>query len=166
MKKFLSNSVEGTVRAPAGVGEAFAAGDTAVVVVAGDIAVAGVVPAAGEIPVTGETPVVAGGTTGLVPVTVAPGTAGAAGVVAGTAGLTAAGLVVVGGGEVWPNEVSARVTEQRLAISSFFIGLIGKFSRARIDELVILLNEISASRAKLSRLVVSTFRIMVGATIL
>ncbi len=116
-------------------------------------------------PVTGETPVVAGGTTGLVPVTVAPGTAGAAGVVAGTAGLTAAGLVVVGGGEVWPNEVSARVTEQRLAISSFFIGLIGKFSRARIDELVILLNEISASRAKLSRLVVSTFRIMVGATI-
>ena len=152
---------------------AFGAGDTpvVVVVVAGDIAVAGVIPAAGEMPVTGETPVtgempvVAGGTTGLVAVTVAPGTAGAAGVVAG-AGLTAAGLVVVGGGEVWPNEVSARVTEQRLAISSFFIGLIGKFSRARIDELVILLNEISASRAKLSRLVVSTFRIMVGATIL
>jgi hypothetical protein len=52
--------------------------------------------------------------------------AGAAGVV------TAAGLVVVGGGEVWPNEVSARVAEQRLAISSFFIGLVGKFSRARI----------------------------------
>src|SRR5687768_18070978 len=105
MKKFLSNSVEGTVRAPAGVGEAFGAGDTpvVVVVVAGDIAVAGEVPSAGEIPVTGETPVVAGGTTGLVPVTVAPGTAGAAGVVAGTAGLAAAGLVVVGGGEVWPN---------------------------------------------------------------
>jgi hypothetical protein len=130
MKKFLSNSVEGTTGAA--VGEAFGTGDTAVV--AGDIAMAGVIPAAGEIPVTGEvpiageipvtgeTPVVAGGTTGLVPETVAPGTAGAAGVVAGTAGLTAAGLVVVGGGDVWPNEVSARVTEQRLAISSFFIG--------------------------------------------
>jgi hypothetical protein len=91
----------------------------------------------GLVPVTGETPVVAGGTIGLVPVTVAPGTAGAAGVICGTAGLTAAGLVVVGGAVggavggvvVWPNEVSARVTVQRLAISSFFIGLIGKFSR-------------------------------------
>src|SRR5688500_16786781 len=127
MKKFLSNSVVGTVTAAA-VGEAFGAGDTpvvVVVVVAGETPMTGDVPIAGDIPVTGETPVVAGGTTGFVPETVAPGTAGAAGVVAGTAGLTAAGLVVVGGGEVWPNEVSARVTEQRLAISSFFIGLIG-----------------------------------------
>lgn len=149
------------------MGEPPGAGETPVVVVVvagetpatgetpmtGEIAVAGVMPVvAGETPVIGETPVVAGGIAGLI--------AGAAGVV------TAAGLVVVGGGEVWPNEVSATVTEQRLAISSVFIGLFGKFSRARIDELVILLNEISASRAKLSRLVVSTFRIMVGATIL
>lgn len=141
MKKFLSNSVEGTVAAA--VGEAFGTGETpvVVVVVTGDIAVAGVVPVIGETPITGETPGVAGGTTGLVPVMVAPGTAGAAGVVSGTAGLTAAaGLVVVGGAVggavggvvVWPNEVSARVTVQRLAISSVFIGLIGKFSRARI----------------------------------
>ena len=114
----------------AGVGEPPGAGETpvVVVVVAGDIAVAGVIPVvaglipvvagvipvvAGETPVIGETPVVAGGIAGLI--------AGAAGVV------TAAGLVVVGGGEVWPNEVSARVTEQRLAISSVFIGLFGKF---------------------------------------
>src|SRR5688572_6162835 len=113
MKKFLSNSVEGTVAAAA-VGEAFGAGDTPVVVVAGDtpmtgeVPIAGEAPIVGEIPVTGETPVVAGGTPGVIPDTVAPGTAGAAGVVPGTAGFTAAGLVVVGGGEVWPNEVSAR----------------------------------------------------------
>jgi hypothetical protein len=93
---------------------------------------------AGVVPLMGEMPVVAGGTTGLVPVMVAPGTGGTAGVVAGMAGFIAAGLVapaglvVVGGVVVWPNEVSARVTEQRLAISSVFIGLIGKFSRARI----------------------------------
>jgi hypothetical protein len=130
MRKFLSNSVEGTVISDAaGVPEAFGigAGETPVVVVvmAGDMAVAGVIPGTagetpvtGETPVIGETPVVAGGMAGLI--------AGAAGVV------TAAGLIVVGGGDVWPNEVSARVTEQRLAISSFFIGLVGKFSRARI----------------------------------
>ncbi|PZR76109.1 MAG: hypothetical protein DLM73_03550 [Chthoniobacterales bacterium] len=76
--------------------------------------------AAGLVPVTD----VAGGTTGAV--------AGAtAGVIGGCApgGLTGGAF---GGGGVWPNEVSARVTEQRLAISSVFIGLIGKFSRARI----------------------------------
>jgi hypothetical protein len=68
----------------------------------------------------------------------------------GTAGFTAAGLIAVvggrltggtltggalagAGGGVWPNEVSAKVTEQRLAISSFFIGLIGKLSRTRFS---------------------------------
>jgi hypothetical protein len=107
---------------------------------------------------------VAGGTTGLVPVTVAPGTAGTAGVVCGMAGLVAAaGLVVVGGAVggvvVWPNEVSARVTVQRLAISSVFIRLIPKvFPGSNSDELVILLNEISASRVKLSRLSFRRFR--------
>ena len=128
MKKFLSNSVEGTTAAA--VGDAFGAGDTpvVVVVVAGDTPVIGEVPIAGETPIVGETPIIGEmPIVGEMPVTgetpvVAGATAGAAGVVPGTAGLTEAGLVVVGGGEVWPNEVSARVTEQRLAISSFFIG--------------------------------------------
>jgi hypothetical protein len=67
---------------------------------------------------------------------VAPGTAGAAGVMAGAVagditGAVAGLIAVVGGapggfaGDVgggWPNEVSARVTEKRLAISSVFIG--------------------------------------------
>jgi hypothetical protein len=85
---------------------------------------------------------VAAGAIGLVPAIVAPGAAW-------TAGFTAAGLIAVvggatdgrlaggtfggAGGGVWPNEVSARVTEQRLAISSVFIGLFGKLSRARIS---------------------------------
>ena len=83
-----------------------------VVVVAGDMAVAGDIP----------------GT-----VAVAPGAAGAAGVVAGAVTGAVAGLVAVVGGAPgglggavggggWPNEVSARVTEKRLAISSVFIG--------------------------------------------
>jgi hypothetical protein len=135
MKKFLSISVAG---AAAGLG------DAAAVVVAGEIAVAGVMPG---------TVAVAIGFAGAM---VAPGTAGAAGVVSGAvvvvvgavAGLNAAaglvavvggapgalvaGDVEVAGGDVWPNVVSARVTELRLAISSVFIGLIAKFCRARI----------------------------------
>ena len=103
------------------------AGDIAAV--AGDIAlVAGVVPEMGEIPGA-----VAAGLMAVI---------GAAGVITGA--VTEAGLMAVvggapgervmggalGGGGGWPNEVSARVTEQRLAISSVFIGLIGKLSRA------------------------------------
>jgi hypothetical protein len=80
-------------------------------------------------------------------VIVAPGAAGTAGVVTGAvtgavAGAVAGLVAVVGGapggfaGEVagggWPNEVSARVTEQRLAISSVFIGLITELFRPRI----------------------------------
>jgi hypothetical protein len=38
-----------------------------------------------------------------------------------------AGDVPGGGGGGWPKEVNARVTEQRLAIRSVFIGLIGSF---------------------------------------
>ncbi len=102
-----------------------------VVVVAGDMAVVGVIPGPGERPgavVAGLIVVVAG----LVVVV-----AGAAGLVTGAvAGL----MAVVGGapggllagdvaGEGWPNEVSARVTVQRLAISSVFIGLIRILSR-------------------------------------
>jgi hypothetical protein len=37
-----------------------------------------------------------------------------------------------GGGGGWPKEVNTSVTEQRLAISSVFIGLIGKFFPAQI----------------------------------
>jgi hypothetical protein len=134
-KKFLSNAPSG---AGVGVGDVAGAGEVpavvVVVVVAGDIAlVAGVVPAMGEIP-------------GAVAAGLVPVTGGIAGVVTGAVtGFTAAGdMAVVGGapggrftggalgGGGWPNEVSAKVTEQRLAISSVFIGLIGKFSRARI----------------------------------
>jgi hypothetical protein len=58
--------------------------------------------------------------------------AGAAGLVtaAGAFGAAAAGLVsdvAGGGGGDWPKEVNTKVTELRLAISSVFIGLIGKF---------------------------------------
>jgi hypothetical protein len=49
-------------------------------------------------------------------------------VVGAVAGDRVAGGVAGG----WPNEVSARVTEKRLAISSVFIGLIREFSRPRI----------------------------------
>ena len=65
----------------------------------------------------------------------APGAAGApvagavcAGGAAGSVGAApvgAAGEPVAGGG-VWPNDVSARVREQREAVSSFFIGVEGK----------------------------------------
>ena len=81
------------------------------VVVAGDIAAeVGVMPAAGEIAAA----------TGLVSV------AGAVGGVPAEL----AGEVPGGGGGDWPKEVDTSVTEQRLAISSVFIGLIGKvFSR-------------------------------------
>jgi hypothetical protein len=75
-------------------------------------------------------------------------------------GRRAAPAVAESGGGGWPNEVSARVTEQRLAISSVFIGLIGKFSPARIPmSWVSSSKEISASRAKLSRL---SFRLFGG----
>jgi hypothetical protein len=43
------------------------------------------------------------------------------------AGLAKVGGAAGGGGGDWPREVNTRVTEQRLAISSVFIGLIGKF---------------------------------------
>jgi hypothetical protein len=123
MKKFLSNSLSGVavgVGVPLGEGEVPTAGAVVVeVVVAGDMEVV-----AGDIPGT---------------VAVAPGAAGAAGVVTGAvtgaivgavAGAMAGLVAVVGGapggfaGDVgggWPNEVSARVTEMK-AISSVFIG--------------------------------------------
>jgi hypothetical protein len=122
MKKFLSSSLSGVA---AGVGDPLGEGD---VPTAGAVVVDVVV--AGDIPGT---------------VAVAPGAAGAAGVVTGAvagafagavtgavAGAVAGLVAVVGGapggfagavgGGGWPNEVSARVTEKRLAISSVFIG--------------------------------------------
>jgi hypothetical protein len=103
-KKFLSIALSGIAAAD---GLALAAGETLAVVVAGDIAaVTGVMPAAGEI----------AGAAGLV-------------MVAGAVGGAPAGLAgdVPGGGGGWPKEVNMSVTEQRLAISSVFIRLIGKF---------------------------------------
>ena len=81
----------------AGVTLAAAAGEAIAVVVAGDVR------ATGDVPATGETPA------------------------AGLAAAGAAGDAPGGGGGGWPNEVNARVTEQRLAISSVFIGLIVEF---------------------------------------
>jgi hypothetical protein len=85
----------------------------------GDSAVAGVVPG-----MAGLVAGIAGEVTGAVTGAVVAGLIAAAGLVAvvgGAPGGLAAGEVV---GGVWPNEVSARVTVQRLAISSVFIGLI------------------------------------------
>jgi hypothetical protein len=90
----------------------------------------------GEVPTVGAVVVVvvAGDIPGTVDV--APGTAGTAGVMAGAVagditGAVAGLMAVVGGapggfaGDVgggWPNEVKARVTKERLTISSVFIG--------------------------------------------
>jgi hypothetical protein len=132
----LSNSLSGVADGlgdPAGDGDVPTAGAVVVdVVVAGDIpgtdAVAigfGVI----EAPATGATAgLVAGAVTGAVAGAFAGAVAGLVAVVGGAPGGLAG--VVAGGG--WPNEVSARVTEKRLAISSVFIGLISELSRRRI----------------------------------
>jgi hypothetical protein len=148
-----------------GLGVPAAAGEVAVVlvVVAGDIAaVEGVIPGAGERPAT-----VAEAPGAVVVVVVVAGLIAVAGLVAGAvvvlagavAGLIAGGAPggLFGGGwlagEGWPKELKAMVTEKRLAISVVFIELIGKLFRPLIPlELGILIKEISASRAKLSRM--------------
>jgi hypothetical protein len=92
-----------------------------VVVVAGDMEVV-----AGEIPgtdavapgIAGTAGVVPGAVIGAIVGAVAGDMAGLRAVVGGAPGGLLAGDV--GGG--WPNEVSARVTEKKLAISSVFIG--------------------------------------------
>jgi hypothetical protein len=104
------------------VGVAVPAGEMAVV--GGDmVVVAGVMPGAGESAVAGGLVRAAAGdvAAALAGLATAGGTAGATGPLGGA--LAAAG----GGGGTWPNEVNAMVREQRLAISSVFIGLIGKF---------------------------------------
>ena len=106
------------VGVPLGDGEVPTAGAVVVdvVVVAGDMAVAGVIP--GTVAVApGAAGVVAGAVTGAVAGDITGAVAGLVAVVGGAPGGLAG---VVGGG--WPNEVSARVTERRLAISSVFIG--------------------------------------------
>ena len=144
MKKFLSSSVWGLANGPGdplGEGEvptagAVVAGD--IVVVAGDIpgtvalipGPAGVIPGAVTGAVVGAVAgAVAGDITGAVAGEITGAVAGLVAVVGGAPGGLLAGLV---GGGVWPNEVSARATEKRLAISSVFIGLIRVFSRPRI----------------------------------
>src|SRR2546423_2568295 len=138
MKKFLSNSLSGVadgVGDPLGEGEVPTTGEVVVVVVAGEIpgtvavaivpGAAGVVPGAAGVMAGAVTGAVAGEMTGAVTGAVA----GLIAVVGGAPGGLAAG---VAGGGGWPNEVSARVTEKRLAISSVFIGLIKELSRPRI----------------------------------
>ena len=111
---------------PAGEGEVPA--PVVVVVVAGDIpgtvaltigfgviVAPGTAGAAGEVAVTGA---VAGDIAGAVAGDMAGAVAGLVAVVGGAPGGLVAGDV---GGGVWPNEVSARVTEKR-AISVVFIG--------------------------------------------
>jgi hypothetical protein len=139
MKKFLSSSLIGVAL---GLGEAVAVGEVAVVVagdIPGTVAVApatGVVPGtAGVVPGTaGVVPGTAGDVMGAVTGAVAAGligaVAGLVAVVGGAAGARFAGDVAGGGGG-WPNELSARVTETRLAMCSVFIGLIREFSRPR-----------------------------------
>jgi hypothetical protein len=126
MKKFLSSSLSGVaagVGDPLGEGEVPTAGAVVVVVVAGDIPgtvalVIGfgvmVAPGIGEVPVTGA---VAGDVTGAVAGDITGAVAGLVAVVGGAPGGLAGD---VGGG--WPNELSASVTEKRLAISVVFIG--------------------------------------------
>ena len=99
-----------------------------VVVVAGDIAgteavaiglAPGAIDAAGEVPGAAGLVANAGDVTGAVTGEVA--VAGLVAAAGGAPGARAAGDVA---GGVWPNDVSARVTVDRLAISSVFIGLI------------------------------------------
>jgi hypothetical protein len=132
MKKFLSSSLCGLAE---GAGVPLAEAEVVVVVVAGDIpgtdAVAiGLAPgdiatgAAGVVPgtagvVAGTAGEVTGAVTGAVAAALAGAVAGLLAVVGGAPGALAAGDVA---GGVWPNEVSARVTVERLAISSVFIG--------------------------------------------
>lgn len=142
MKKFLKppSGLAGPPGDAAGEPFALAAGEVpdvaaleVVVPLAGDIPAAGVIPIAGEVPGAGapgagERPAEIGGCT---PVAVLGGTptgiAGdVAGAIAGAAGAPGRAIGVLpgpgGGGGCWPNEVSAKVKERRLAVSSVFIG--------------------------------------------
>jgi hypothetical protein len=137
MKKFLSNSLSGVAL---GVGVPLGEAEVVVVVVAGDVAVAGDIPGtvavatvpgtAGVVPGTAGEVAVTGAVAGDMAGAVTGAVAGLMAVVGGGPGGRLVGGAVGGGG--WPNEVSTRVTEKRLAISSVFIGLIKELSRPRI----------------------------------
>src|ERR1043166_7924973 len=131
MKKFLSNSLSGVAL---GVGVPLGEAEAVVVVVAGDIpgtvAVAPVTGTAGVVPGTAGEVAVTGAVAGDMAGAVTGAVAGLMAVVGGGPGGRLVGGAVAGGG--WPNEVSARVTEKKLAISSVFIGLIKELSRPRI----------------------------------
>ena len=99
----------------------------------------------------------------------APGAAPVAGAVCGGAAGSAGAAPVAGasagepvaGGGVWPNEVSTSVREQREAVSSFFIGVEGKFclpARHQSDDCpVVIRNGITLSRAKLFAILIQHF---------
>ena len=89
----------------------------------------------------------------------------AAGDIAAATGLAiAAGDAAAGGGGGgdWPKEVNMSVTEQRLAISSVFIELIGKSFRLEFDEDVRSLypQRGKCESSKTFAFVFSTFRIL------
>ena len=119
----MSNSLSGV---PLGLGEAEGEVAAVVVVVAGDIpgTVAetigfGVIVAPGTAGAAGDMAgAVAGDMAGAVAGDMTGAVAGLVAVVGGAPGGLVAGDVAGGG---WPNEVSARVTEKRLAISVVFI---------------------------------------------
>ena len=137
----MSNSLSGVAD---GVGDPLTTGEVAVVgaiVVPGDIVVvAGDIPGtvaeaievgtAGVVPGTAGVVAVTGAVAGDMAGAVTGAVAGLVAVVGGAPGGRFVGGAVGGGG--WPNEVSARVTEKKLAISSVFIGLIKVLSRPRI----------------------------------
>jgi hypothetical protein len=137
MKKFLSNSLSGVAL---GVGVPLGEAAAVVVVVAGEIAVAGDIPGtvalaivlgtAGVVPGTAGDVAVTGAVAGDMAGAVTGAVAGLMAVVGGGPGGRLVGGAVAAGG--WPNEVNARVTEKRLAISSVFIGLIRELSRPRV----------------------------------
>ena len=139
-KKFLSTGVRALgLGEPLGDGEVPTAGAVVVLVVpvAGDIVVvvvAGVIPGTVAVTIGFVAGAVAAGTAGVMAGAFVGGMAGEAAVVGGAALVGGAGALVAGevAGGGWPNEVSARVTETKLAVSSVFIGLIREFVRRRI----------------------------------
>ena len=157
-----------------------AAGLAPVAAAGAPAAVEGVVPGAGATPgapgcvagavgASAGSVVVAPGAPGAPGAAGAPGPAPVAGAVCGGAAGSAGAAPVAGasagepvaGGGVWPNEVSTSVREQREAVSSFFIGVEGKFclpARHQSDDCpVVIRNGITLSRAKLFAILIQHF---------
>ena len=134
-------------------------------------------PVSAALDMPGAVFAVAPGDAAVVVVVVVVGAPGVIAVVAGVIAATgdmaaAAGLVIVaggfacvpgGGGGVWLNNVSTKVTMQRLAMSGVFIGLIRKFlSGPNSDDLLYSLYPQRGKResSKTFSFVVWTFRIL------